>query len=113
MAITKMTRGSKSSYTEAFYEFSETLTSAANGDTYYCDEPGQFTQLTVTYTISAGSGYIQTTTSKYDDVIAGNAKWLTWDFGTVTATTGVVFANVTAIRQVNVSGSTTIEGRLV
>lgn len=55
----------------------------------------------------SSSGKLQITLSSLQDVIDDNAvKWDDWDAGIITSITSDVTQPVTAIRQVNISGTT-------
>lgn len=53
----------------------------------------------------AGTAKVQATTTPYDDVRAGNAQYVDWDVGDVTATVQAVCTGVTALRVVRTSGT--------
>ena len=86
------------------WEYEDTLSSAIDGSSVIV--PENIKNLSVTLQISAGSGKVQTTTSKLEDVLNNNAVWVDWDNGVVTSTTQDSCVPITAIRQVNVSGTT-------
>lgn len=56
----------------------------------------------------SSSGKVQSTLSPIEDVINDTAIWLDWSAGIVSFTTADVAKPVTAIRQVNISGTTQI-----
>ena len=55
------------------------------------------------------SGKVQGTNSTREDVIAGNAVAVDWPNGEISSVTNRVLFNFTAVRQVNVSGTTKLE----
>jgi len=92
------------------YEYEDTITGgAANGDTVII--PVNIKSIQATLIIAAGSGKIQTTTSSVAKVIAGTETWVDWDLGVITSTDQDSCMPVTAIRQVNASGTTTMQLR--
>jgi len=108
MAIKNMVR-IRTDYTETIkneaWEYSEELSAPANGDTVIIPEDVQ--NISVTLVVTAGSGKIQATTDLLATVESGTGvTWVDWDHGVVTATTQDVAKPVTALRQVNVSGTT-------
>ena len=87
-------------------EIDESLVAmAAAGDFFLI--PAEFNSLSVTLGVTGGSGRVETTTNKVADVESDtNVVWVPWDAGDVVATTQDVAARPTAIRQVNISGTT-------
>ena len=57
-----------------------------------------------------GSATVQYTISNKQDIVDGNAYWVDWDIGSVTAgTVQVIIGAVTAIRVVTVGGPAVLE----
>lgn len=99
---------------ECIYEEIETLSTPGTGDVFLLpDGSGKIDGLLVNLIISSGSGKVQYSLSTREKIIADNAVWKDWDSGVITATTDDVFYPVSAIRQVNISGITTIEVRAI
>ena len=99
---------------EAIYETKETLAAPANGNTLLLpDETGSYESVLISLVVTAGTGKVQFTLSNRNDVIAGNAVWYDWDDGVVSGNTNDVLFHASAFRQVNASGTTTIEIRWV
>jgi hypothetical protein len=81
------------------------LSSAGNGGSVLI--PTQVQNIAVALVVGGSStGKVQTTVSPLADVESDNAVWLDWDAGVVSTNTADVAKPVTAIRQVNVSGTT-------
>ena len=98
----------------AIYESAETLSAPADGDTILLpDESGRMDSVMVSLVVTAGGGKVQYTISNRADVIAGNAVWYDWDAGAVVANTTDVMYHVSAVRQVNTSGTTKLEVRWI
>ena len=92
------------------YEYSDTpIAAPGNGDAVLI--PASVRQISVTLKVTAGSGKVQTSTSTVEAVVAGTADWVDWDHGVAIATLTDVCSPVTAIRQVNASGTTQIQMR--
>lgn len=89
---------------ELGWEYSETLASPGNGKSVLL--PNGCNGLSLTLSVTAGSGKIQTTTDLLENIHSGTAVWVDWLVGTVTVTTQDYCKPVSAIRQVNVSGTT-------
>lgn len=88
------------------WEYQDVLSTASNGDTVII--PENIKNISATLEITSGSGKIQTTTSLLNDVInnPGSVVWVDWDMGVISTTEQDSCLPVTAIRQVNVSGTT-------
>lgn len=81
------------------------LSSAGNGVSVLI--PTQVQNISVALVLGGSStGKVQTTISPLEDVINDIAIWIDWDAGVVSETTADVAKPVTAIRQVNASGTT-------
>jgi hypothetical protein len=91
----------------SFYE--KTYSSGTNQEAIYLPD---MQGASVTLTISSGSGSIQGTDSPPDIIEAGTASWVSWSFGTVSATQGALVTGYTAIRAVLASGSVKISVRV-
>lgn len=93
------------------FEYQETLTSSGNGDSVII--PDCVSKISVTLEITGGgSGRIQATTNLLQDVLDdNNVVWIDWDNGVVAASTQDAMEPATAIRVVNVSGTTRIMAR--
>lgn len=92
------------------FEYEDVITGgAANGVSVLV--PNNIKSIQTTLIISAGSGKIQTTTSSVAKVIAGTATWFDWIKGVIAATDQDSCKPVAAIRQVNISGTTTMQLR--
>jgi hypothetical protein len=87
------------------YEYDETLVSDTNGNPLIIPENVNIIAVTVSATDS-GSGKIQTTTNKLQDVINdNNLVWVDWDAGDVVGVIQDFAPPVTAIRLVRSSGT--------
>lgn len=91
---------------EYIYEYEDTKTAAANGDSVLIPGDKKLKVISVTIIPTAGSGKIQTTTSSVADVMADAALWDDTNAGVVASQTTMALELCTAIRQVNVTGST-------
>ena len=91
------------------WEYADSLNSASNGDTVIIPDNVRF--VSVALLITAGSGYVEATISKLADVLAGTGVWVVWDKGTITSSAQDSCIPVTALRQVNVSGTTKLQLR--
>ena len=91
-------------------EFLPTALTGA-GDTGDGLVPAGTIGMSVTLTITAGTGSVQTTNSGVAAVQADTATWDTWDLGTVSSTTVVEMAPTTAIRGVWGSGTVKLSVR--
>lgn len=91
------------------YEYNGTLTAAGNGEWVLI--PNAIGSITIILEVTAGSGYVEVTNDTVYEVKQNTAVGLGWDDGTVTQTTQSVVLPVTAIRQVNVTGTTTLKLR--
>lgn len=81
------------------------IASPGDGDSIII--PDNIKDIIVTLYINAGQGKVQTTTNKVQDVIDDNSViWVDWDPGLVSSTIQDTAPPVTAIRMVNVSGTT-------
>lgn len=86
------------------------LSSAGNGPSVII--PTQIRTVSVRLLVSgSSSGNVQYSLSTLAEVLADTAIWQEWDSGVVTAHTTDTANPVTAIRQVNVSGTTQLELR--
>lgn len=94
---------------ELGWEYEETLSSPGNG--VWIKNPNGILGSAVTLEISGGSGKVQATTSLMSKVDADLAVGVDWAQGVVTGTIQDYVIPVTAIRQVNVSGTTKITVR--
>jgi hypothetical protein len=108
MAVAYMTSVNISNYNTKLddigWEYNDTLATPGNGSSVI--NPDNVKIISVTLQITAGQGKVQATTSLLSDVLADTAVWVDWDAGNVTATTQDTANPVTAIRQVNTSGTT-------
>ena len=62
----------------------------------------------VTVTPSGGTAFAQYTTSEMDDIKAGNATWLAWPAGSVSATASDVLSQPVTVRLACIAGSATM-----
>ena len=85
----------------------EELSSPGNGA--WILKPNGTSGMGVTLSISSGSGKVQATTDSIDKVINDTAEGVDWDLGTVSGTVQDTAIQLTAVRQVNISGTTTIK----
>lgn len=95
------------SYDKPFmFDYTEELSAPSNGDTIIV--PGNVIGISVALEVTGGSGKVQASITPVDEIIANesNTIWIDWDSGTVTATTQDRCAPVSALRQVNASGTT-------
>ena len=90
------------------FEYEETLSSAVNGAAVII--PDSVKNISVTLVITGGgSGKMQSTTNKLADVISDTGVvWVDWDAGVIAATAQDAMLPATAIRMVNVSGTTRV-----
>src|SRR4030042_1917418 len=88
------------------WEYEDVLESPGNGDTVII--PDMVNSVNAVLEITAGEGKIQSTKSKLEDVLVdNNVVWIDWVLGSVIATAEDEHTGrVTAIRQVNTSGTT-------
>ncbi len=91
------------------YEYTEELIIAGNGAWILI--PRDISVITAMLEVVAGSGSIEVTNDTVYNVKINLATGITWDDGTVVADTQSAIMPVTAVRQVNVSGTTTIKLR--
>ena len=99
---------------EVVLESVQELDAAANGNTILAaDQIGRMKTILLSLIVTAGSGKIQYTISNRADVIAGNEVWYDWNAGVVIANTTDVLFFVSAVRVVNVTGTTKIEVRVI
>lgn len=90
---------------DGFEYKSAVLDSAGNGVSILI--PTQIQNISVALILGGSStGKVQTTISPLQDVLDDTAIWFDWDAGVVSASTVDVAKPVTAIRQVNASGTT-------
>lgn len=108
MAAILMSKTKFSRITGFVREFSLTLSAPGNSDSILT--PRGVQSVLVTLSTSGGEGKVQYTMSSVAEVKADTANWIDWDAGSVTSDTDDVLYPVTAIRMVNVSGSTTMYG---
>ena len=87
--------------------YQETLTSPGNGK--WILKPNGTDGIGVTLVISSGVGKVQATTDSIDNIIADTATAVDWDLGTVSGTNQDSCVQLTAVRQVNISGTTIIK----
>lgn len=116
MALQYATSSSESNQIkgDAIYEAKETLESASTGNTILLpDGTGRFRKILVAFILTAGGGKFQFTYSNRADVIAGDAVWFDSADGAVVASITDELYHVSAIRQINTSGTTTLEIRWV
>lgn len=88
------------------WEFKEILSSSGNGEWVLI--PAGVEGVSETLKIAAGEGKIQRTTSPIADIENSIEVAIDWDKGSIVATDTDVSYPSTAIRQVNVSGTTTL-----
>ncbi len=62
----------------------------------------------VTVVPNGGTAFAQYTTSEMDDIKAGNATWLAWPAGSVSATTSDVLSQPVTVRLLCISGTATM-----
>lgn len=99
--------GYKPNKTEAqLYNYKDVLSAPGNGNAVIIP-PGTYT-VQVGLNIDTGSGKIQATLDPVIDVMEddANVTWVDWDNGIVSSTTHESVYPPTAIRQVNISGTT-------
>ena len=107
MSVSKMTKTRVSiedEQAEFSWQFSESLSAPGNGSSVLI--PNGAIGVGVTLVISSGSGKIQTTTDTLESVYDGTCVWVDHPDGVVAATFQDYAQGVTAIRQVNASGTT-------
>jgi len=85
----------------------ETLSSPGNGR--WVLKPNGTDGMGCTLLISSGSGKLQATTDSLDSIYADTATAVDWDLGMVSGTSQDVAIQITAVRQVNESGTTTLK----
>jgi len=93
------------------YQYSEELEEAGNGSTIIV--PANVAGVSIELEVSGGEGKVQATLTPFDDIIIteDNADWFDWIHGSVVVTTQGRCKPVTALRQVNVSGTTVLKLR--
>ena len=91
------------------FEFQESIATPSDGDWILI--PDDIRSVAVALNVTTGTGKIQTTVDSVAKVQAGTATPIDWDDGVVAVDTADVFAPVTAVRQVNASGTTEIQVR--
>jgi hypothetical protein len=91
------------------WEYQETLSSASEGVAVLV--PAGVDNITLSLIVTAGSGKVQYTVSPIANVKNNTANWVNWDAGTVSATATDAIYPITALKQVNVSGTTRLEVR--
>lgn len=89
---------------EKSYYYEESKNSAGNG--IWILKPNGTNGIGITLEVTAGSGKVQATNSSIDKIIASQEVSYDWPDGTVTGTTVSEVTQVTAIRQVNYTGTT-------
>jgi hypothetical protein len=89
-------------------EFDETLAAPGNSD--WILVPKGKSTVSVALNPTAGSGYVEYTLSNVATVKTGSPVAVIWDAETVTTYTDDVLFKVTAMRLVNVSGTTQMVG---
>lgn len=110
MAWTNIKLADVSSVEKVFaYEFNETLASPGNGASVIL--PANIRGVSVTLGVTAGSGKVQATTSTIFEVKNDTALWIDWDYGVVSANSQDFMLPATAVRQINISGTTKLELR--
>ena len=100
------TKYSAEGYNQRRFEFNESKAAAGNGNTIVI--PPNIKGIAVTLEITAGNGKVQATTSSLADVLAGAEVWVDWSKGAITATAQDYVMPCTALRLVNISGTTKI-----
>lgn len=94
------------------WEFKQTLSGAGNGNPVLIPTDHSIIGVSLFLYITTGSGKIQYTGSKVEDVIAGNSIWQDWDNGQITnANSSDWMRPCTALRLVNASGTVTMNLR--
>lgn len=86
------------------WQFSELLSTPGNGSSILI--PNGAVGVGIMLYIQSGSGKLQTTTDTIESVYDGSAIWVDSPVGVVDATFQDYAKGITAIRQVNVSGTT-------
>jgi len=117
MAVAYMVRDNISEYDKNIknevWEYDYTLSSPANGDSVLIPVTAEKIIATL-YVSPGGNGKIQTTTNKIADVKTDtNVVWVDWDSGSVDSTVQDSTLSVTAIRQINVAGTTRMMLRVI
>jgi len=96
---------------EMAFEYQETLAAPGNGD--WIMFPDGVNGASVELEVTAGEGYVEATLASLQDVKTGaTVTGKKWDLSNVVATTQDYCLPCTAIRQVNVSGTTKIKVRM-
>jgi len=114
MAVINMTPTTETNKTkgDVVYEYSAPVVTGEGNIIMIPDDGGSVESWLVALIIDlAGAGTVQTTISSRADVQNGNANWIDWDNGAVTATAAATFWNVTAVRVVMASGAAVLEVR--
>lgn len=101
------TNYSAEGYNQRRFEYTESLNSAGIGNVIIC--PPNVKGETVTLEVIAGSGKVELSTDPLNIVLAGSGIFTDWSAATVTSTTQTYIAPITALRMVNVSGTTKIK----
>ena len=91
------------------YEHSDTVAAPGNGNSVIV--PADVKGISVTLKITGGQAKVQTTTDTIANVLDDSAEWVDWDAGDVATTTQDYAVPVTAIRQVNASGTSVLQLR--
>jgi hypothetical protein len=91
------------------WEYKDELSSSGNGDSVII--PVNVANIAISYEVDSGEGKIQYTMSTIEEIEAGSALWHNWDSGDVTSNSEEFFKPVSAVRQVNASGTTTMRIR--
>ena len=92
---------------EKAWYYEQTKSTPGNGA--WILKPNGTLGMGVTFVPTLGSGSVEATTDSIDKCNAGTAVGVAWDFGTVSGTTQDSAVQLTAVRQVNISGSTVIK----
>lgn len=115
MALQYLTASAETNKTKgsAIWEGENSKATPGNGNTFLLiDLAGKVESWLVSLVVTSGTGKVQYTNSIRSKVLAGTAIWYDWNDGVVAANTNDVFFNVSAVRLVNVTGTTLIEVRV-
>lgn len=94
------------------WEYKDSLESPGEGPSMVV--PVGVKNLEVFFTVeNGGIGKVQHTVSTQEDLIAGQAVWIDWDIGEIGENSQDSSTPVTALRQVNVTGTTTLTVKAV
>lgn len=87
-------------------QWKSVVATGSTGNAYKLDK----FPVTITLVCSSSSGYIQFSTSSYEEIDAGTATWSIWSRGTISSTaTDIPEGPVTGLRGVSSSGAVTLE----